>query len=77
MEKFKLFIKKEILLYLLILVLLALVSHTDLLSNPFARFEMMGEKGNYFHPFFYAFVLYSLILIVRKTIDLIIALFQR
>ena len=77
MEKFKLFIKRELLVYLVIFMLLALVSHGDLLSNPLLRFEMMFEKGNYFHPFLYTFVLYSLILIVRKTIDLIMALFER
>lgn len=77
MEKFKLFIKKELLVYLVILVLLAVVSHADLLSNPLLRFEKMFEKENYFHPLLYAFVVYSLILIVRKTLDFIISLFER
>ena len=77
MEKFKLFIKRELLVYLVILVLLALVSHGDLLSNPLLRFELMAEKGNYFHPFFYAFVLYSVLLFIRKMLDFILGFFEK
>ncbi|CAA6819099.1 MAG: Unknown protein [uncultured Sulfurovum sp.] len=76
-EKFKRALKKEIIFYLVILVLLALVAHSDLLSNPSLRFEMMFEKGNYLHPFFYAFVLYSVLLLIRKTLEFIIGLFEK
>lgn len=77
MEKFKKFLKKEIIFYLGILLVLALVAHSDLLSNPSDRFQMMFEKGNYFHPFFYTFVVYSVLFIIRKVLDFIISLFEK
>ena len=77
MEKFKLFIKRESLFYIAILVILALISHGDLLTNPSSRFQSMSEKGNYFHPFLYTFFVYSIILIIRKILDFIIGLFEK
>ncbi len=76
-EKFKLVIKKELLYYLLTLLILALIMHIDLLSDPLSRLRTMGEKGNYIHPFLYSFVVYGVILILRKTIDFIISLFEK
>jgi len=77
MEKFKLALKKEILFYLVMLIVLAFISHSDLLSNPFERFQLMHQKGNYFHPFFYTFILYAILFIIRKTLDFIIGLFEK
>jgi len=77
MEKFKLFLKKEILFYLGIFLILALVAHSDLLSNPSARVQMMFEKGNYLHPFFYSFVVYSVLLLIRKMLDFILGFFEK
>lgn len=77
MKKFKAFLKRESIIYFVILLLLALLSHGDLVTNPLSRFEMMMERGNYFHPFVYAFVLYAIILIVRKTLDFISSLFGK
>ena len=77
MEKFKLAIKKEIFIYLVMLFLLALVTHSDLLSDPSSRFQMMHEKGNYSHPFLYTFVLYIVLFIIRKVLDFIIGLFEK
>lgn len=77
MEKFKHFLKKEILFYLGIFVILALLSHSDLLSNPSDRFQMMFERGNYIHPFLYTFVLYCVVLFIRKLLDLIIGFFEK
>lgn len=77
MEKFKLFLKKEIFFYLGIFLLLALVAHSDLLSNPSDRFQMMLEKGNYVHPFFYTFVVYSVLLFIRKLLDFILGFFEK
>ncbi len=56
LEKFKLAIKREGLIYIVMLFVLTLVMHNDLLSNPSSRFEIMYEKGNYSHPFLYTFV---------------------
>ncbi|RLA64904.1 MAG: hypothetical protein DRQ78_05695 [Epsilonproteobacteria bacterium] len=77
MEKFKLFIKKETLVYLVILFVLTLIMHSDLLSNPISRFQIMYEKGNYSHPFIYSFIVYIILLIIRKTLDFIIVLFEK
>jgi len=77
MERFKLALRKEALYYLLTILILALIMHIDLLSNPLARFELMQEKGNYSHPFIYSFVIYSVILILRKIIDFIMGIFEK
>jgi len=76
-EKFKLTIKKEVLFYLLTLLVLALIMHIDLLSDPSSRFQTMHEKGNYSHPFLYSFIIYSTFLIIRKTIDFVTGIFEK
>ena len=75
--KFKQVLKKELLIYLLTLLVLALIMHIDLLSDPSARLQAMQEKENYTHPLLYSFVVYAVILILRKTIDFITGLFQK
>ena len=75
--KFKQVLKRELLIYLLMLLALALIMHIDLLSDPSARFEAMQEKDNYTHPLLYSFVVYAVILILRKTIDFVTGLFQK
>ena len=77
LQKFKLAIKREALIYIAMLLVLTLVMHIDLLSNPASRFEIMVEKGNYSHPFLYTFIIYSIILIIRKILDFIIGLFEK
>ena len=76
-EKFKSSIKREIIYYIITLVVLALIMHFDLLSNPLARFEEMENRGNYSHPFIYAFAVYIIIFIIRKIIDFFIGIFQK
>ncbi|MFT5660898.1 MAG: hypothetical protein ACI9TV_001542 [Sulfurimonas sp.] len=77
LEKFKHNIKKELFYYILTFIILALIFHIDLLSDPFSRFELMNEKGNYSHPFVYAFVVYGVMLILRKVIDFIVGIFEK
>jgi len=77
LNKFKLAIKKELLYYLLTLFVLALIMHIDLLSDPFSRLQIMGEKENYFHPFLYSFIIYFVILILRKIIDFVAGMFKK
>jgi hypothetical protein len=77
LQKFKLAIKREIIIYIVMLLLLTIVMHNDLLSSPSSRFEIMYEKGNYSHPFLYTFVIYSILLIIRKILDFIIGLFEK
>ncbi len=77
MEKFKLAIKKEILFYFLTLLVLALIMHIDLLTDPLSRLQTMQEKGNYTHPFLYSFVIYFVILVLRKIIDFVMGIFEK
>lgn len=75
--KFKQVLKKELLFYFLTLIVLALIMHIDLLSDPFSRFQTMQEKENYSHPFLYSFVIYGIIFILRKVINFIVGLFEK
>ena len=77
LTNFKQTLKKEILYYLLTFLILALIIHIDLLSDPAARFTLMSEKENYAHPFTYTFIIYGAMLILRKTIDFIVGIFQK
>ncbi|MDB2562009.1 hypothetical protein N9X61_00235 [Sulfurimonas sp.] len=77
LEKFKNSLKKEMLYYLVTFLILTLVMHSDLLSDPITRFELMQEKGNYSHPFIYTFVIYAVMFILRKAIDFISSLFEK
>ena len=76
-EKFKSSIKKEIIYYIITLIVLTFVMHFDLLSNPLARLEEMQNRENYSHPFVYAFAVYAVIFIIRKIIDFFTAIFQK
>ncbi len=75
--KFKQILKKELLYYLLTLLILAFIMHIDLLSDPLSRLQMMQTKENYSHPFLYSFIIYIIIFILRKTIDFITGLFEK
>lgn len=77
MNKFKKALKKELFIYLGTLVVLIIIVHSDILSNPSARFELMSQKENYSHPIIYSFAIYSVIFIVRKLIDFIVGLFEK
>ncbi len=77
LEKFKRSIKKEFFIYVAMLLILTVLMHADILSNPSARFQMMHERGDYSHPFLYTFILYSVLFIFRKILDFIIGLFEK
>jgi len=70
-------IKKEFFIYLGTLVVLIILAHSDILSDPFSRFELMGQKENYTHPILYSFIVYSVIFVIRKLIDFILRLFEK
>ena len=76
-SKLKHVFKREFIYYLIILVVLALVMHSDLLSSPLERLEIMKEKENYFHPFLYSFIFYSVILFLRTIINIISKVFEK
>ncbi len=77
MNSIKRTLKKEFFIYLGTLLVLIVLAHSDILSDPFARFELMGQKENFTHPFIYSFAIYSVIFIIRKIIDFISSLFEK
>lgn len=70
-------IRKELLIYLALLVVLALFQHPDLLSSPLTRLNFMLNRQNYFHPLLWTFIVYILIGFVRLVISGIVYLRSR
>jgi len=60
--------KKELLIYLAVLLLSALFMHPDLLLDPVARFKTMIGRANYYHPFLFALGIYLLIGAIRLLV---------
>ncbi|MDD2906461.1 MAG: hypothetical protein WBK95_09205 [Sulfurimonas sp.] len=67
-------IRLELLYYVAILLVLAIVQHSDLLTAPLERFEQMQHNANYFHPFLYALLIYILIACMRVIVKFILFL---
>jgi hypothetical protein len=67
-------IRTEMVYYLIILVLLALLQHSDLIFAPLERFAQMQSHANYLHPFLYAFIVYGVIGLFRATAKFILFL---
>jgi hypothetical protein len=76
-RKLKFVVIKEFLYYLITFVVLTLIMHFDILSDPSSRLELMKEKENYFHPFFYSFIVYSVMLVLRVIINFISKIFEK
>ncbi len=53
--------KKELLIYVVLLILSALVVHPDLLTDPFKRIETMSERANYYHPIVFSLPIYLVV----------------
>jgi len=62
-------IKIELLYFTAILVVLALVQHSDLLTSPLTRLELMHNKGNYTHPLLWTSVVYLVLGAIRLIIE--------
>ena len=77
MKNLKSIIQRESIMYIAIFFVVSIISHSDLLSDPLARFQMMTQKENYAHPFIYTFFIYTVILIIRKILDLITWIFEK
>jgi hypothetical protein len=67
-------IRVELLYYVVIVLLLAFVQHSDLLTAPIERFEQMQKHANYLHPFLYAFFVYIIIVFIRIVVKFILFL---
>jgi hypothetical protein len=61
--------KKEIIIYFIILLILAFIQHTDLLTAPIERFQELPESGAYglgaAHPLIFALIGYFALGILR------------
>ncbi|MEO1938246.1 MAG: hypothetical protein ABGW85_06355 [Sulfurimonas sp.] len=68
---------REVTIFVILLVTLALLMHPDLLSDPTQRLALMQARANYAHPFFYAFFIYFFLFIVRFTVKKIATLFKK
>jgi len=70
-------IVKEIIFFAVLIIVLALMQHGDLLTNPSERLELMSEKENYLHPFLWAGVVYFVLLVLRLILKFVLKLFKK
>lgn len=68
---------KEVVIFILLVLVVAPLMHPDLLSTPSERFGAMMEKENYWHPLLYTSVLYALIAVARWVVYLIKKIIRR
>jgi hypothetical protein len=68
---------KEIAIYLIIVVALAITMHPDLLSNAGERFAQMQELNKYSHPFIYAGIFYVIVFGVRVVVKRVLSIFTK
>lgn len=70
-------IKREIYIFLTILILLAAIWHSDLLTDPMGRVDLMSQRGNYAHPFIWSISIYVIVLMVRVSVKKVIRFFRK
>lgn len=70
-------IKIELIYFTLILLVLAVVQHSDLLVAPLERASLMAEKGNYLHPFLWSFAVYFVVAILRLIVGYLLRFKKR
>lgn len=64
-------ITTELIYFLVLLLVLSILQHSDLLSSPLQRANIMVEKGNFIHPLLWTSAIYILIGLVRMIIKFI------
>ncbi|MBD3824264.1 MAG: hypothetical protein IE916_07125 [Epsilonproteobacteria bacterium] len=67
-------IKTEIIYFVGILVVLALIQHPDLLSSPSTRIEQLQLSGDYLHPLLFTSIVYVVVGIFRAIVGFILKL---
>jgi hypothetical protein len=67
-------LKIEFLYFIILLLILTILLHSDLLTSPQYRIELMIEKENYFHPLLWTSLVYLVIGLLRLVIKYIIYL---
>lgn len=70
-------LKRELIIYSVILVVLIILMHPDMLSDPEARLKLMQEHKNYIHPLLYTLFFYLIFLVVRAAFNGILKLIKR
>lgn len=60
-------LRKELIIYALLLLVFTFLVHPDMLSNPASRFDIMKSRANFAHPLLYTGVLYFIILVIRMV----------
>ncbi len=61
-------LQREVVYFLILMVILAMAVHPDLLSSPMERLNMMQVQQNYVHPFTWSAAAYLLIGVVRVPV---------
>jgi len=73
--------KKELFIYVLILVVFSILTHPDFINHPLDRIENLPHSGAYglgfSHPFVFSFVVYVFIYFLRLIIRKIKILFSK
>jgi hypothetical protein len=70
-------IKRELIIYSAILVVLIVLMHPDMLSDPAARLGLMQQHQNYIHPLLYTLFFYLILVVVRAAFNWITRLLTR
>lgn len=67
-------IRNELIYFLLILLVLALLQHSDLLHSPLERIDLMIGKENYLHPLLWTSAVYITIGLLRAIVKYLLYL---
>lgn len=70
-------IKIELIYFFVILLILAVLQHSDLLHSPLQRANLMMEKENYLHPLLWASVVYIVVGLFRLIVKYILFIKNR
>ncbi len=69
-------IKRELLIFSVILLVLIVLMHPDILNDPVGRLSMMQQQQNYVHPLLYTVFVYLVIFALRGLIGWVLRLFK-
>lgn len=70
-------IKRELLIYASLLLVLVLLMHPDILSDPTTRLGMMQQYENYVHPLLYTLFVYLILFVFRAVVGAVLKLFRK
>ena len=69
--------KRELLIYATILLVLILVMHPDMITDPKTRLGLMQQHQNYIHPLLYTFFVYLILFVLRSAVKALVRLFKK